>query len=513
MKARFGALVASAVVVALVSSSTALARQKGGAQKQKPVPEDTVTAPPNTVSAPPTQAPAPTVVATPNSQSPPNAGIHKIQHVIIIMQENRSFDSYFGTFPGADGIPSGVCIPDPKGGCSRPYHDPDDRNRGGPHGAIASRTDVDGGKMDGFVAVATGQGMRCEDPDDPRCGGSDTSGTDVMGWHDAREIPNYWTYAEKFVLHDHMYEPNASWSLPQHLFMVSEWSAKCTGKNDPMSCVSALESPDGPPDFRKGQKVDASGEVVRPNYAWTDLTFLLHAAKVSWRYYVAEGTEPDCEDDEEVSCIPRKQRAGTPGIWNPLPWFSTVHQDGEIGNIQTLDHYLDDAKAGTLPSVAWIVPSNPESEHPPSLISDGQRYVTTLINAAMQGPEWDSTAIFLAWDDWGGFYDNEAPPTVDTLGYGMRVPSMVISPYAKAGYVDHQVLSFDAYAKFIEDDFLGGSRIDPATDGRPDSRPGVRENVAILGDLSRDFDFDQAPRPPVVLSTDPAPGPASVGGE
>ena len=126
--------------------------------------------------------------------------------------------------------------------------------------------------------------------------------------------------------------------------------------------------------------------------------------------------------------------------------------------------------------------------------------MTRLIDSVMNGPDWDSTAIFLTWDDWGGFYDHVAPPTVDGNGYGMRVPAMVISPYARRGHVDHQVLSFDAFNKFIEDDFLHGQRIDPRTDGRPDPRPDVRENAKILGDLAADFDFTRRPRP-----SDPLP--------
>jgi phospholipase C len=129
--------------------------------------------------------------------------------------------------------------------------------------------------------------------------------------------------------------------------------------------------------------------------------------------------------------------------------------------------------------------------------------VTSLINAVMKSPDWDSTAIFLAWDDWGGFYDQVVPPKVDQNGYGLRVPAMVISPYAKQGYLDHQTLSFDAYDKFIEDDFLGGQRLDPNTDGRPDPRPDVRENNPILGNLLSDFDFNQAPRAPVILPVHP----------
>jgi phospholipase C len=137
-------------------------------------------------------------------------------------------------------------------------------------------------------------------------------------------------------------------------------------------------------------------------------------------------------------------------------------------------------------------------------VSAGQAYVTSVINAVMRSPDWWSTAIFLSWDDWGGFYDHVAPPRVDANGYGLRVPGLVISPYARAHLIDHQVLSQDAYLKFIEDDFLGGARLDPATDGRPDPRPDVRESVPILGDLSRDFDFSEPPAPPFILPTHPA---------
>jgi phospholipase C len=121
----------------------------------------------------------------------------------------------------------------------------------------------------------------------------------------------------------------------------------------------------------------------------------------------------------------------------------------------------------------------------------------------MRSPDWDSTAIFLSWDDWGGFYDNVVPPAVDMNGYGLRVPAMVISPYARKGFIDNQTLSSDAYLKFIEDGFLGGARLNPRTDGRPDPRPDVREDEAILGNLTEDFDFSQPPRPPMLLPTNP----------
>jgi phospholipase C len=186
-----------------------------------------------------------------------------------------------------------------------------------------------------------------------------------------------------------------------------------------------------------------------------------------------------------------------------LPAFDTVKQNGQLGNIQSVHQFYNAAKNGTLPAVSWVVPSNYMSEHPYSGVAEGQSYVTSLVNAVMRSPDWSSTAIFVAWDDWGGFYDHVNPPKVDRNGYGLRVPAFMISPYARRGFIDHQVLSFDAYAKFIEDDFLGGRRLDPKTDGRPDRRPSVRENAAVLGDLSTEFDFEQTPRRPLLLPLHP----------
>ncbi|GAC1652459.1 MAG: alkaline phosphatase family protein [Vulcanimicrobiaceae bacterium] len=427
-------------------------------------------------------------------------GIHKIKHIVIVMQENRSFDSYFGTYPGADGIPMrdgapAVCVPDPAGGCVRPYHDAADLNAGGPHSAQDAAFDIDGGKMDGFIADAQRGRRGCRILQNPNCTNG-SSRTDSLGYHDAREIANYWTYARDFVLQDRMFEPNASWSLPQHLFLVSEWSAQCSALGDPMSCRNALQSPDAPRDFRA--RMRGHGEPGRPDYAWTDLTYLLHKSHVSWAYYVMGGTEPDCASDA-MDCAPRGQSARTPGIWNPLPSFDTVKADGETGNVQDITSFFRAAKSGTLPAVVWLAPANKYSEHPPGLVSTGQAYVTGVVNALMRSPQWNSTAIFVSWDDWGGFYDHVVPPQVDQNGYGLRVPGLVISPYARKGYIDHQALSHDAYVKFIEDDFLGGARIDPQTDGRPDPRPNVRENANQLGDLRHDFDFSKEPRPPEIL--------------
>jgi phospholipase C len=438
----------------------------------------------------------------------PAIGIHKIQHVVVIMQENRSFDSYFGTYPGADGIPMQngrptVCVPDPaSAGCVRPFHDRRDRNLGGPHGRPNAEADINGGLMNGFVREQRQGRAGCEQLFNPACGRGEASGRpDVMGYHDGSDIPNYWAYARNFVLDDHMFQSDASWSLPSHLFMVSEWSARCAEPGQPMSCVNSDQNPDLPPDFqRKNLRLQFPTD---PNYAWTDLTYLLHKAGVSWGYYVFKGSEPDCADDAAMSCAPVAQGPRTPGIWNPLPYFATVQQDGQEGNVQSLSQFFSAAKAGDLPAVSWINPNGTVSEHPPALVSTGETYVTGLINAIMRSPDWPSTAIFLSWDDWGGFYDHVAPPRVDENGYGLRVPGLVISPYARRGYVDHRTLSFDAFMRFIEDDFLGGERLDPQTDGRPDPRPDVRETAPQLADIAADFDFAQAPRAPLILPLQP----------
>jgi phospholipase C len=430
------------------------------------------------------RAPTPPLAAT---------GIHRIRHVVIVMQENRSFDSYFGTYPGADGFPRrdgriAVCVPDPAHGrCVRPYHSHADSEGGGPHTAGDSRRDIDHGRMDGFVASAERAHRLCATGVDTGCA---PDVPDVMAYHDAREIPNYWAYARHYTLQDHMFESAASWSLPSHLFLVSEWSARCRRSGHPGTCANALENP------------ELAHRPGGPDYAWTDITWLLHRAGVSWGYYVMKGYRPDCADDE-ASCPRAPQSAATPGIWNPLPRFDTVRDDHQEHDVRDMSSFFAQAKGGDLPAVSWVIPDDAHSEHPPARISAGQAHVTQVIDAVMRSRDWDSTAIFLSWDDWGGFYDHVVPPHVDRNGYGLRVPGLVISPYARAGHIDHQTLSFDAYAKFIEDDFLGGRRLDPATDGRPDPRPTVREDVPALGDLRADFDFSRAPRPPLILAPYP----------
>jgi phospholipase C len=430
----------------------------------------------------------PVAVLTGDATQP---SFNKIKHIVVLMQENRSFDEYFGMYPGADGIPvdgngnPNVCVPDPaKGTCVAPFHDPADLNYGGPHGLASLLTDYNFGGMDGFITAFEDS---CTSDTTRHCGGANADKPDVMGYKLRADIPNYWNYADNYVLHDHMYEPVTGPSMEAHLAMVSGWSAYCKAPHKPLSCRNAPDQP-----LPVGQQTA---------FPWADSTLLMSRAGISWGYYVFTGEEPDCVNPDDPTCLPHPQDAKTGSFWNPLPKFDTVKADGQLGNIQTVGNFVTAARDGTLPSVSWVIPTASVSEHPQAKVSDGQKYITFLVNELMSGPDWDSTAIFLSWDDWGGFYDHLLPPVVDGSGFAIRVPSLVISPYAKHGYVDHNSYSHDSYLRLIEDRFLGGERIDPRTDGIRDYRPDVRENAPQNGNLLQDFDFTQTPRPPHLLPT------------
>jgi phospholipase C len=426
-----------------------------------------------------------------------------IRHVVIIMQENRSFDHYFGTFPGADGIPMKdgrptVCAPTRDGKCIHPFHDRRDENSGGPHDFRAHERCVAGGRMDGFVESFLAEVDRvCRGSTDPDC--SSRQPEDVMGYHDDRELPNYWAYAKAFTLQDHMFTPAATYSLPTHLYMVSAWSATCSPKDDPTACRTALYNPGDGHDLSASA---GSSSEPPPEYPWTDITYLLHKSGVSWKYFVTSGTTPDCADGA-MKCDPQTQDYKYPSYWNVLPWFDDVVADGETGYVADTSDFFAGLRAGHMAAVNWIIPSGALSEHPSSLVSAGQAYVTEVVNAVMRSPLWNSTAVFISWDDWGGFYDHVVPVQVDKAGYGIRVPGITLSPWVKPHRVDHQVYSHDAYLRLIEDLFLNGERLDPARDGRRDNRPTVRETVPELADLLSEFDFEQKPNPPLVLSPCP----------
>jgi phospholipase C len=426
-----------------------------------------------------------TVPAQPDVRPAKHPLLKKLKHLIFIVQENRSFDSYFGTYPKADGFPSPLpCLKSiaPPKTCQRPYLDHEANNQGGPYLSEYQEADIDHGKMDGFVVQREKELERggCP-PDDENVPRDCASGeVDVMGYHDGTDLPNYWAYAKNDVLMDHFFESVHSWSQPGHFEIFSGWVAKCTQLDPPdvNSCATALG----------GNTWNAQ----RPTPdLWTDITYLLWQHGVSWGVYLDGGQGPPFGHQ------------GVQGIWNVLPGFETVQEDGQTSNaLINLTQFYKDASAGTLPQVTWVLPQFQESEHPPITIVDGQSYVTKLINAVGSGPDWDSCAIFVVYDDDGGFYDHEPPPfNFDELGLGIRVPAWLVSPYAKKDYIDHQICSTDCYLKFIEDVFLDGERMSEA--GRPDPRPDYRDEEPAYGDLANDFYFTQPPRPPLMLDEHP----------
>ena len=450
-----------------------------------------------------------------------------ITHVIMIMEENRSFDHYFGTYPGANGFPANTCVPlnpaQPNLGCVMPFHNPLDVNAGGPHSNKAAVADIDGTganpPLDGFIYQQTvGAGSLCSARVPPvkptkSCGNLylGVSIHDVMGYHDASEIANYWSYAQHFVLQDQLYESVRGASPAAHLDLTSEWVATCKTPTNVATCVTTLS----PQEVANG-----STKVL---YPWVNLFQLMDINGVSWKYYLGTGQEPDC-DDSEMTCEPAYQANGILGYWNPAPGFAWVEAQGApylASHNPQMDQFLVDIKNGTLPQVAWIVPPFNYSDHPAAGLTAGQDFVTSLVNAVMQSPYWQNTAIFISWDDWGGFYDHVLPPTVDInksgpQGYGLRVPGLLVSAWAKPGYIDDSVLSFNAYAVLIENLFMGGARLDPTALGEPDARPTIRDELssvtfpngttAPIGQLINEFNFKQTPLPTLVLSTHVPPG-------
>jgi phospholipase C len=458
-------------------------------------------------------------VALGAAPAPPTTAI-PIQHVIMILQENRSFDNYFGTFPGADTIPQGTCVPldpaNPEQGCVVPYHDVHDANAGGRHHANDAQADIDDGittaKMDGFVhqQIVAGQHgcARVGGPYPPsNCGGF-TPGVnrhDAVGYHTDAELPNYWAYARHYVLQDALFESVRGYSLAAHLGATSEWSAKCKDTTNIATCVT---DPYGQQPHKKAQ------------YPWVNLFELMDRNSVSWKYYLGTGSERDC-DDGDMTCAPQIHTSNVFSFWNPVAGYSYVQAQGQqylAAHTPKLDQFLVDLKLGTLPQVSWLVPAEQYSEHPANSVTAGMEYVTSLVNAVMQSPYWANTAIYITWDDWGGFYDHVIPPIVDynqtktpVQGYGLRVPGLMLSAYAQAGLIDHGIMSFDAYATLIEDLFMNSTRLDPVQMGEPDARPTIRDELttvkypdgstAPIGKLINEFDFTQTPLPPLVLST------------
>lgn len=389
-------------------------------------------------------------------QGPPSVGpagapgMDKIQHVIWIIQENRSFDSYFGTFPGADGIPAGTCVPELPGStkCVKPFHMPNPM----PACDLAHEWEIahaayDHGAMDGFVWAE---------------GSSYT-----MGYLDGSDIPNYWNYARHYTLADHFFSSLNGPSMPNHLYTVAAQSGGlinnvCSADHEVEELEEETDDPDG--------------------FSFASMVTRLAGANVSWKYYVeTPKVAPQVADPCHVYNATPQQL----GLWNPLPGFKTIRDDPKLmSHLVNVTEFEQDLEKSTLPEVSWIIPDFQDSEHPPEPVEQGMWYVTGLVNALMKSRYWASSVVFLTWDDYGGFYDHVVPPQLDAFGYGPRVPLLIISPFARPGYITHQTGDFTSLLRFIEERF----QLQHLT---------PRDHFA--SDMSDAFDFGQMPNSTLVI--------------
>jgi phospholipase C len=323
--------------------------------------------------------------------STPSQPSGRIDHILFLIQENHTFDSYFGTYPGAEGFPKGIKVPRKPGGIPTiaPFHLTRRLTRDMPHKWADAHAAMNGGKMDGFIQAE--------------------HSINTMGYYDGTDLPNYWAYADRFILADNFFSSLAGPSLPNHLYTVSAQS---------------------------GGVVDNQKRPPEEGFDFATMAELLGASGVSWKYYEG-GKDPESF-----------------GFWNPLPGFKTFMDSKELrSHLVENTEYFRDLREGGLPSVAWIVPNFEESEHPPTDNQLGMWYVTSIVNALMKSPYWQNTVLIITWDDYGGFYDHIPPPQVDEYGYGPRVPAIIISPYGRPGFIDHTLYDFTSVLRFIEDRF------------------------------------------------------------
>lgn len=391
-----------------------------------------------------------TLTPSPTATAP----VTPIKHIVIIVKENHSFDNLFGTFPGADGSTTGLTS---DGRTVLLLHTPDRTLIDIDHQRRAAVTAIDGGAMDGFDQEA----------------GAIQNGQDLaLSQYHQSDIPNYWTYARDFTLDDRFFSSIAGPTFPNHMVLVAG-STNNIDDNPILNTYHSWGCDAGP-----YTKVDAIDPTTGRHY-WTkpcfDITTLpdeLQKAGISWKYY-APGQYQSGYIFSSLNSI-RHIR------YSPL-WTS---------NVPSTQQFVRDVKHNTLPAVSWVVTPEEVSDHPPHSICAGENYTVSELNALMQSPEWSSTVVFLGWDDYGGFYDHVTPPRLGYLGYGPRVPMIVISPYARAHYIDHQQHDFGSIVKFVEDTF-----------GVPLLGPFDSHANSIANDLN----YAQPPQAPVVLHTRQCP--------
>jgi phospholipase C len=390
----------------------------------------------------------------PATPSPtPSQAPQKIQHVVIMIQENRSFDNLFATYPGADGATYGK------------LHDGSEfKLEAGPlqgkelnHTHAGFLTEYDGGKMDGFDQIGFGSS-----------GTGGPAGTYPLRFVDPAQIRPYWEMAENYALADHLFQTQGSGSFSAHQDLIAAGTSIAPGE-------SLIDSPSRGPwgcDAPAGtvtSYISAKGYFFNqgpfPCLSYPTLGDLLDPKDVSWKYYTPPLLVP-----------------GSSGfLWNAYDAIHDVRfgRDWDRDDVSPETTIFQDISANSLPAVSWVIPSSQNSDH--SYTSDhGPAWVASVVNAIGKSPAWPTTVIIVVWDDWGGYFDHVAPPQLDYQGLGFRVPMLVISPYAKSvGYVSHTQYEFGSIVKFVEDNWQLGRL--GATDVR----------AASMADM---FDFSKPPR-------------------
>jgi phospholipase C len=380
----------------------------------------------------------------------------KIQHVVYIIKENHSFDSMFGLFPGANGATQGTISTGQVVQLQR-LADPPPNDIA--HDWKSAVMATDGGRMDRFDLIV---------------GGNVNGNLLAYSEFQQADIPNYWSYASTFVLSDAMYTSITSASYPAHLYIMAAQNS---------GAVDNPESPTTP----GGWGCDASADTTTPTitdtdpevlealfpcYSATTLANELQNAGVSWKSYAP--------NKNDTGYIYNTLRAFTQIFNSPL-WKS---------NVVSQNTFIKDAKSTQMPAVSWLTPDAPYNEHPPKSVCVGENWTVQQINAIMQGPNWNSTAIFIVEDDFGGFFDHVPPPNEDLYGYSIRLPLIIISPYARQtiyglqGYITHTPYELSSVLRFIEERF----GVAP-----------LSTRDATANDILDAFDFSQAPLPPLVL--------------
>jgi phospholipase C len=375
-----------------------------------------------------------------------------IKHIVVIIQENRSFENIFAGFPRANAPMKGKLY----GGAPVPLHEITFDNVDFSHAYGNAITDWDNGKMDGF-SLSTSVPLS-----GPR---------GAYAYLERSQVAPYWTMAKQYVLADAMFPTEFGPSFTAHLTLIASTahiSPSLSEVNYPNSLIWSCAAPPGTYSETLDPAHDISHNGPFPCFTqFRTMADTLDAAGVSWRYYA-----------------PALNDSG--GIWSSFGAIKSVRYgpdwNANVSSPQT--NVLTDAKAGHLASVSWVVPDGLDSDHPALHSDTGPSWVASVVNAIGQGKDWKSTAIVVLWDDWGGWYDNAKPPQLDFAGLGIRVGCIIISPYARHGYVSHTQYEFGSILRFIEDTF-GVPPLGPQSFGYTD-----RRGTSIVDA----FDFTRRPR-------------------